>query len=63
MDYILKKFEQCKERYKGDKTLASMFNSKWAKMEKYYALTDESLAYIAALILDPNLKWKYIKSN
>jgi hypothetical protein len=32
-------------------------------MEKYYALTDESLAYIAALILDPNLKWKYIKSN
>jgi len=26
MDYILKKFEQCKERYKGDKTLILIFN-------------------------------------
>jgi len=56
IDYILKKFEQCKERYKGDKTLALMFNSRWAKIKKYYALTNESLAYIIALILNPNSK-------
>ena len=40
-----------------------MFNFRQAKMEKYYALTNKSLAYIATLILDLNLKQKYIKSN
>lgn len=40
-----------------------MFNSRWAKMEKYYNKTNQSPAYIAAIILDPNAKWKYIKNN
>jgi hypothetical protein len=43
--------------------MALMFNSGWAKMEKYYNITDESPAYIAAIILDPNTKWKYIENN
>jgi len=63
MDFILEQFEQAKEAYKHDKTMASMFNSGWAKMEKYYNMTDESPAYIAAIILDPNAKWKYIENN
>jgi len=63
MDFILEQFEQFKEIYKHNKTMASMFNSGWAKMEKYYNLTDESPAYIAAIVLDPNSKWKYIESN
>ena len=40
-----------------------MLNSGWAKIEKYYNMTDESLAYVAAIILDPNIKWKYIENN
>ena len=32
-------------------------------MEKYYKMTDESPAYIAAIVLNPNAKWKYIKNN
>ena len=56
MDFILEQFEQMKEIYKHDKTLASMCNSGWAKMEKYYKMTDESPAYIAAIVLDPNAK-------
>jgi hypothetical protein len=63
MDFILEQFEKFKQKYKTDKTMASMFNSGWAKMEKYYQLTDESPAYIAALVLDPNLKWQYIQNN
>jgi hypothetical protein len=46
-----------------NKTMASMFNSRWAKMEKYYNLIDESPAYIAAIVLNLNSKWKYIESN
>ena len=33
------------------------------KMEKYYKMTNKSPAYIAALILNPNSKWKYIENN
>jgi hypothetical protein len=63
MDFVLEQFEQGKDRYARDNTLALMFNSRWAKMEKYYNLTEESPAYIAALVLDPNSKWKYVEAN
>ena len=63
MDFILKQFEQFKEDYKDNKLLALMFNSRQAKIEKYYKMTNKSPAYITAIILDPNAKWKYIKNN
>ena len=40
-----------------------MFNSRQAKIEKYYNMTNESPVYIAVIILDPNAKWKYIENN
>jgi hypothetical protein len=43
--------------------MALMYNSGWAKMEKYYNMMEESPAYITVLVLDPNSKWKYIESN
>ena len=63
MDFILEQFEISKETYKHDKTMALIFNSGWAKMEKYYNMTNESPVYVAAIILNPNAKWKYIKNN
>ncbi len=63
IDFILKQFELGKEQFKGDKTMAVIYNSRQAKMEKYYNLTKESPAYITALVLDPNSKQKYIESN
>lgn len=60
MDFILERFEQAKDEYKDDPIMAPMFNSGWAKMEKYYTLTEESSAYIAALVLRPSYKWNYI---
>jgi hypothetical protein len=40
-----------------------MFNSGWAKMDKYYKLTDKTPVYIAALVLYPSRKWKYIEKH
>lgn len=62
MDFILERFEQSKTEYEDDPIIALMFNSGWAKMEKYYTLTDESPVYIAALVLRPSYKWNYITS-
>jgi hypothetical protein len=43
--------------------MASRVNSAWSKLDKYYTKTNESTAYIAALVLDPRLKWEYISST
>jgi hypothetical protein len=43
--------------------MASRVNSAWSKLDKYYTKTNDSAAYIAALVLDPCMKWEYITST
>jgi hypothetical protein len=63
MDYLLGVFEQAKVQYKDDPFMASRVNSAWSKLDKYYTKTNDSAAYIAALVLDPCMKWEYITST
>jgi hypothetical protein len=63
MDYLLGVFEQAKVQYKNDPFMASRVNSAWSKLDKYYTKTNDSTAYIAALVLDPCMKWEYIIST
>ena len=62
-DYILALFERMKTEYKDDPTFASMFNSGWAKMDKYYKLSDKTPAYVAAMVLHPSRKWRWIEKH
>jgi len=62
-DYILSLFEKLKAQFKDDVIFAPMFNSGWAKMTKYYRLSDKTPAYIAAIILHPSRKWRYIENH
>ncbi|OWT42367.1 BED zinc finger domain-containing protein [Pochonia chlamydosporia 170] len=63
MDFVLAQFEAGKEAYTDDPIMAPMYNSGWAKLDKYYRLTDESPAYVAAIVLHPSHKWHYIHEN
>lgn len=63
MDFMLAQFEAGKEAHKGDPMMGPMYNSGWAKLDKYYRLTDESPAYVAAIVLHPSHKWHYIQEN
>lgn len=63
MDYLLGVFEEAKVQYKEDSFMASRVNSAWSKLDKYYTKTNDSAAYIAALVLDPCMKWEYITST
>lgn len=63
MDFVLEQFESFKEQHRDHAVLAPMFNSGWKKMEKYYTLTDDSPAYLAAIVLNPNFKWQYIQAH
>ncbi|EJP61009.1 transposase-like protein [Beauveria bassiana ARSEF 2860] len=47
----------------GVDSAAPMYNSGWAKLDKYYRLTDESPAYVAAIVLHPSYEWHYIHEN
>ena len=43
--------------------MSSCINSGWAKLDKYYALTSETPAYVGALVLHPAYKWQYIEEH
>lgn len=38
-------------------------NNAWDKLDKYYTLTDETPAYVAALVLHPGQKWQYFEKR
>ncbi|KAG6084803.1 hypothetical protein E4U15_001465 [Claviceps sp. LM218 group G6] len=42
---------------------AAVENAGWAKLNKYYSLTDLSSAYVAAVVLHPALTWKWVKNK
>jgi hypothetical protein len=63
MDFVLVQFEAGKEVTIDDPVIAPIYNSGWAKLDKYYRLTDKSPAYVAAIMLHPSHKWHYIQEN
>ena len=63
MHLILEYYEAWKSTYSEDPILIAMINAGWRKIDKYYRLTDSSPAYIASVILDPNLKWQYLEQH
>jgi hypothetical protein len=61
-DILLEKLE--KERKKSrpsDAPYQRVLDASWAKLCKYYKLTDESLVYVVAGMLDPRMKYQYFE--
>lgn len=56
IEQILKLFETAKDLNYDHPILGPILNSGWAKFDKYYQLTDETHAYITALVLNPRRK-------
>jgi hypothetical protein len=61
MDILLDRFKEKKEKYYSHDILDPMFNSRWAKMDKYYNRTNDIPVYISAIVLNPSYKFEYIK--
>ena len=60
MDFILKRFEDRRKEYKNNTVIAPLFQNSQEKLRKYYKLTDETLTYIAAIVLNPDYKQDYV---
>jgi hypothetical protein len=63
MDILFQHLENGREQYKDDRFFAAAIETSWAVMQKYYNLTDESPAYVAAVVMDPRRKWDYFERH
>lgn len=61
MDYILQTFEAGKVEFKDDDVLLTCINAGWAKMDKYYNMTNDTVVYNTAVVLYPLFKWQYFQ--
>ena len=60
MDRLLTHLEQTKlELSASASPLVPAVEAAWEKLDQYYRYTDQSSAYIVALILDPRVKLNY----
>ena len=63
MDFLLEHYESHKAKFRDNPTLSLMINSGWAKLDKYYRLSDQSPTYVVAIVLTPWFRWQYIDKN
>jgi hypothetical protein len=45
----------------ADQFLTIAIRNAWVKLDKYYNLTDRSVVYVAAVVLNPAYKWGYFE--
>ncbi|PNP40319.1 hypothetical protein THARTR1_11250 [Trichoderma harzianum] len=65
MEWLLKHLEESKLQHERDEEpyLRIGCNLGWMKLDQYYTLTEDSPAYLAALILHPAFRWSTVESQ
>ena len=63
LDWLLSQYEAGKTEYQDDPYMTASINSGWAKLDKYYALTSDTPAYVGAVVLHPAFKWQYVHEH
>ena len=61
MDILLNHLEAEVERYPDKSPLRKCIEEAWVKLNDYYDSTEESSAYVLAIVLDPYMKFEYFK--
>ena len=63
LDWLLSQYEAGKTEYQDDPFLTASINSGWAKLDKYYALTSNTLVYVGTVVLYLAFKWQYVHKH
>ncbi|KAL6402752.1 hypothetical protein AUP68_14088 [Ilyonectria robusta] len=65
MEWLLKHLEEAKVQHERDEEpyLRIGCNLGWMKLDQYYTLTEDSPAYLAALVLHPAFRWSTVESQ
>lgn len=59
MEFLLDSLEESKAQFINHRILKPCVEAAWNKLEKYYSLTERSVAYTAAMVLVPSQKWAF----
>lgn len=62
-DYLLNHYEACVINYKDNPYILSAIQTGCQKLKEYYSKSDQSPAYVAAVVLNPAYKWAYFEDN
>lgn len=64
-EWLLHHFEELKVRYANHPNphFRHNVNLAWMKLDKYYALTDNSPVYVAGVVFHPRMKWGFIEKH
>jgi hypothetical protein len=60
MDFLIQHIQETQQRYADNRALSASLMNCWLVFDKYYALTEATPAYAAALLLHPSLKRPYM---
>lgn len=61
IDFLLNAYNQSLQEHNDDEILTSMIHIGKAKLNKYFNATDRSPIYLAAVVFNPRLKWRYFE--
>ncbi|KAL2038317.1 hypothetical protein N7G274_008966 [Stereocaulon virgatum] len=62
LDFLLTKYEETLSLYPPESPMALALDAGWLKLRKYWCKdVDRATIYIAAIVLDPTLKWEYFE--
>lgn len=59
IDYLLDVYQKALGENKNDLILTSMVRVGWEKLDKYYKASKRTPVYLAAVVLNSRLKWRY----
>jgi hypothetical protein len=59
MEFLLDTLKKGKDDNIDDGFIGPCCKAGWEKLEKYYTLTNQSPAYIAAIVVCPQYKWDF----
>ena len=63
MEFLLEIFEDSRHKHIDNPFLGPCCQAGWDKLEKYYNKTEESCAYVVAVILVPIHKWEFFEKG
>jgi len=61
IDFLLDQYKKALEENTDNRVLSSMIRIGWEKLDKYFSATDRAPVYLAAVVLNPRLKWRYFE--
>ena len=63
MEFLMGHLEKARTIYAANTYMAERVQRAWEKLDKYYRITDATIAYLGATVLNPMRKWHWFNKR